>query len=107
MIQNFNLHGMIHSFCKRFTLKGFYQYWRKGKDVITPLNPIFHFEVVNSAPSLDEVTRHQFCVMAMYSPLKGEFKRIIPQCEIFWKTATNGTRCAIASSYGAQISLIF
>lgn len=107
IVQNFNLHGIIYSFCKRFSLKGFYQYWRKGEDKLIPFDSSFNFSTVNCAANLDEVTRHQFCVLGAYSPLKGQFEKYIPQFEIFWKAATNGTRAAVASTFGAQFSLIF
>jgi len=107
IIQNFNLHALLYSFCKRFTLKGFYQYWRKGEDRLIPLSSNFNFDIVNSSRDLEEETRHQFCVLATYSPLKGDFEKYIPQFEIFWKTTINGTRTAAASTYGAQFSLIF
>lgn len=107
IVQNFNLHGIIYSFCKRFSLKGIYQYWRKGDDTLIPFSSNFNFDVVNSALSLKEETRHQFGVLLAYSPNIGEFEKYIPQFEIFWKTATNGMRTAVASTYGAQLSLIF
>lgn len=107
MIQNFNLHAIIYSFCKRFALKSFYEYWRKGEDKIIPLCNDFNHTTVNSALNLAEQTRHQFCFMLMYAPKKDDFKRVIPQFEFFWKISTNGMRSVAASSYGGQFSLIF
>ncbi len=107
MIQNFNLHALVYSFCKRFALKGFYEYWRKGEDKLIPLNSNFNILTVNSDLSLAEETRHQFCLMLMYAPHKDDFKRVFPQFEFFWKTSFNGMRTIAASSYGAQFSLIF
>ncbi|MBI2344808.1 hypothetical protein HYV10_01910 [Candidatus Dependentiae bacterium] len=107
IIQNFNLNAVIYSFCKRFALKSFYQYWRKGEDKIIPLSNNFSYTTVNSDLSLAEQTRHQFCFMLMYSPQKDDFKKIIPQFEFFWKISVNGMRSAVASSYGGQFSLIF
>lgn len=107
MIQNFNLHAVIYSFCKRFALKSFYEYWRKGDDRVIPLGSNFNIATVNSDLSLAEQTRHQFCFMFMYAPQKDDFKKVIPQFEFFWKLSVNGMRSAIASSYGGQLSLIF
>ena len=107
IVQNFNLFGTIYSPCKRFGLKGFYEYWRKGKDTLTPINSNFSYSIVNSALNIDEESRHQFCLMFMYSPQKDDFKRVIPQFEIFWKESTNGMRTIAASTYGGQFSLIF
>jgi|GEM_PF-813916 len=107
IIQNFNLFASVYSFCKRFTVKGLYQYWRKGQDTLIPYSSNFNFDIVNSSRSLDEVTRHQFCVFGTYSPLQGDFHKCIPQFEIFWKGSTNGMRTVVASTYGAQISLVF
>jgi hypothetical protein len=107
MVQNFNLFGTIYSSSKRFSLKGLYEYWRKGKDTLTPISSNFNFVTVNSSFNIDEESRHQFCVMLMYSPLKDDFKRFIPQFEIFWKESTNGMRTIAASTYGAQLSIIF
>lgn len=107
IVQNFNLFGTIHSFCSRFALKGFYEYWRKGKDTLTPLANNFNFATINASQTIDEQSRHQFCIMAMYSPKKDDFKKIIPQLEIFWKLSTNGMRTIAASTYGGQFSIIF
>ncbi len=107
MIQNFNLHAIMYSFCKRFALKSFYEYWRKGEDRITPLSNSFNYITINSALNLADQTRHQFCFMAMYAPKKDDFKKFIPQFEFFWKISINGMRTAAASSYGGQFSLIF
>lgn len=107
IVQNFNLHATIYSFCKRFGLKSFYQYWRKGEDRLIPLSNNLNYETINSSLNLAEQTRHQFNFMLMYSPKKDDFKKIIPQFEIFWKLAVNGMRTATASSYGGQLSIIF
>lgn len=107
IVQNFNLFGIIYSPCSRFALKGFYEYWRKGKDILTPLSTNFNFATVNSSQTIDEESRHQFCIMFMYSPRKDDFKHVIPQFEIFWKLSTNGMRTLAASTYGAQFSMIF
>ncbi|MBP9764919.1 hypothetical protein KBD08_01125 [Candidatus Babeliales bacterium] len=107
IIQNFNLNGSVYSFCKRFQLKGLYQYWRQGRDVLIPFNSSIHADVINSAISLDEKTRHQFSLFGIFCPHNEDFKKIVPQFEIFWKVATNGMRDAIASSYGAQLSVTF
>ena len=107
ILQNFNLYGQIYSVSKRFSAKGVYQHWRRQKDTLLPADPIYNFDVANSTQSIEELTRHQFSVFGIYSPVRGDFKRIIPQFEIFWKGAFGGTRAAIASTYGAQFSLIF
>ena len=106
-LQNFNLYGQIFSSCKRFSAKGVYQHWRRQKETVIPYDPKINFDVANSAISIDEFTRHQIIFAGIYSPIKGDFKRVIPQFEIFWKGNFNGTRAAIASTYGAQFSLIF
>lgn len=107
IIQNFNLHATIYSFCKRFALKSFYEYWRKGEDSLISLDNNFNYETINSSLNLAEVTRHQFTFMLMYAPKRDDFKRVVPQFEFFWKLAVNGMRSAIASSYGGQFSIIF
>lgn len=107
IIQNFNITGAFHGFLNRFTIKGVYQYWRKGQDTLIPLSPNFNFEVVNSAHNLDEQTRHQITILATYSPHSDDFKKCFPQGEIFWKVGVNGMRSAFASTYGAQLSLAF
>lgn len=107
IVQNFNLNAVIYSFCKRFGLKSFYEYWRKGDDRVIPLSSNFNFATANSDLSLAEQTRHQFCFMLMYAPQKDDFKKVIPQFEFFWKISVNGMRTATASTYGGQFSLIF
>ncbi|MFA5998479.1 MAG: hypothetical protein WC747_00460 [Candidatus Babeliales bacterium] len=106
-LQNFNLHAQIFSPSQRYSFKTFYQYWRKQKDTLTTICPDFNFEVVNSSLSIDEMTRHDIALVAVYSPLRGDYERVIPQFEIFWKNSFKGMRAAIASTYGAQFSLIF
>lgn len=107
VLQNFNLYAQLYTPYKRFSLKGLYQHWRKQEDKIFPLDNNINFDVVNASQLTNEVTRHQLALFAIYSPLKGDFKRIIPQCEIFWKGSFGGTRAAIASTFGAQFALIF
>ncbi len=107
IIQNFNLHAILYSRCNRFNIKAFYQYWRKGEDRLTATSSDFNFQIVNSAAQLEEETRHQVCLLAAYSPLRGEFTRCIPQFEAFWKTGINGMRTTLACTYGAQLSLTF
>lgn len=107
IMQNFNLYGQVFSLCKRFSLKALYQHWRRPSEELIPLNTKINADVVNTAPALDEFTRHQFALFALYSPKQGDFARIIPQLELFWKGSFGGTRAAIASTYGAQFSLIF
>lgn len=107
VLQNFNLYAQIYSGCKRFSAKGLYQHWRRQKEKIFAFDSKINFDVINNAVSIDEFTRHQFALFGIYSPRKGDFERIIPQFEIFWKSSFGGTRAAIASTYGAQFSLIF
>lgn len=107
IIQNFNLTASVYTPCQRFSIKGLYQYWRKGMDTLIPLSYDFNFDIVNTSRSLDEVTRHQFTIFGAYSPRPNDFKKSIPQAEIFWKCSTNGMRTAIAGTYGAQLSLTF
>ncbi len=106
-MQNFNLYGQVYSLCKRFTLKFCYQYWRRGEDVITPSSTKFNHEVVNSDLTLQEQTKHNVILALTYSPLSNDFEKIIPQAQLFWKGAVKGSRSAIASTVGAQFSLIF
>lgn len=106
-LQNFNLFGQIFSSSKRFSAKGIYQHWRRQKEKVIPYDAKINFDVANSAISIDEFTRHQIVFAGIYSPLRGDFKSVIPQFEIFWKGSFNGTRIATASTYGAQFSLIF
>lgn len=106
-LQNFNLYAQIFSFCKRFSLKFCYQYWRKGEDKITPINSSFNYDIVNSAAQLLESTQHNVFFTLNYSPKKDDFSKIIPQVQLFWKAAVRGMRSAIASTVGAQISCIF
>jgi hypothetical protein len=107
VLQNFNLYLQFYTLNKRLSAKGLYQHWRKQKDTIFALDNSLDFAVINSALSLEECTRHQFSIFGIYSPLKGDFSRIIPQLEIFWKGSFGGTRAATASTYGAQFALIF
>jgi hypothetical protein len=107
IVQNFNLFGQIYSTSKRFSAKGVYQHWRRQKEKVIPLNMQYNFDVANATASIDEFTRHQFSIFGIYSPIRGDFKRMIPQFEVFWKGSFGGTRAAIASTYGAQFSLIF
>lgn len=106
-LQNFNLYAQIFSTCKRFSAKAAYHHWRRQKEKVITFDTKLNFDVVNSAKPIDELTRHQFTILAAYSPRKNDFERIIPQFEIFWKGSFGGTRIAIASTYGAQFSLIF
>ncbi|MCX5923782.1 MAG: hypothetical protein NTU89_04465 [Candidatus Dependentiae bacterium] len=106
-LQNFNLYAQLYTPSKRFSLKGVYQYWRKQHDRVTPLCTGFNFDVINTAFSLDEMTRHTFFAMAVYCPRQGDFKKVIPQFELFLKGTFGGTRAATACTYGAQLSLIF
>lgn len=106
-IQSFNLYGQLFSPCKRFALKMCYQYWRKGEDFITPIDPKYNITFVNSAEQLNERTEHNVVASLSYSPRANDFKRIIPQAQIFWKGSVKGTRAALVSSAGAQLSLIF
>ena len=105
--QNFNLYAKVFSLCKKFTLKFGYQYWRRGEDVITPTNTNFYHEVVNSDLRLQETTKHFVLLALTYSPLSNDFKKVVPQLQLFWKGAVKGSRSAIASTAGAQFSLIF
>lgn len=107
IMQNFNLFAQISTVSKRLSLKGVYQHWRRQKEKLFPLNTQYSFDVANSSQSIDELTRHQLSIFGMYSPARGDFKTIIPQFEIFWKGSFGGTRAAIASTLGAQFSLIF
>ncbi|HSW75958.1 MAG TPA: hypothetical protein VLG50_02875 [Candidatus Saccharimonadales bacterium] len=106
-LQNFNLFAQFFTPNQRYSLKAFYQYWRKQKDILTPVKIGFTPEVVNSALNIDEVTRHDIVLLAAYTPLRGDYQCVIPQFEIFWKSSFKGMRAAIASTYGAQFSLIF
>lgn len=106
-IQNFNLHAQLFSLCKRFFIKSSYQYWRKQQDRLTPISTTFNFEVVNSAQNIEDATYHNLILTTGYSPLSGDFNKVIPQFELFWKPSVTGTRVAIASSYGAQLSITF
>lgn len=105
--QNFNLFTNIFSLCKRFTLKLCYQYWRQGEDMIYPTATHFNQAVANSAEQLQERTKHDMVLALTYSPLNGDFCNYIPQAQFFWKGAFKGSRVAIASTVGAQLSIIF
>lgn len=105
--QNFNLHAHIFSLCKRLTLKLCYQYWRQGDDTIYPRTTALNNDVVNSDQRIQERTKHNMIVAITYSPLSGEFDRYIPQAQIFWKGAFKGSRSAIASTAGLQLSVMF
>lgn len=107
IIQNFNLHGLVSTASKRLSLKGLYQHWRKQADTIIPFDSKVNFDVANSNQSINEITYHQFAFIGAYTPLRGDFQRVVPQFELFWKGAFGGTRAAIASTFGAQFSLIF
>ena len=107
ILQNFNLFAQIYSFCNRLGLKACYQYWRQGEDTITPINSVYSYEIANSAPQLFERTQHDLFLALTYSPLRNDFKRIIPQAQLFVKWALTGTRTNIASTVGGQFGLIF
>lgn len=106
-LQNFNLHAQAFSFCKRFSLKFCYQYWRKGEDKITPISSAFNPEIINTAPQLLESTQHNVFLTLNYSPKANDFKRIVPQAQLFWKGAVKGMRTAISSTFGGQLSFVF
>ncbi len=106
-IQNFDLYAQANFFNKRLALKFCYQYWRKGDDTITPISADFNHEIANSARPLAERTQHDVFLALTYSPCAQDFKRVFPQAQLFWKGAVKGTRAALASTAGAQFSLIF
>ena len=105
--QNFNLHAQLFTPCKRFSFKAVYQHWKKQKDTLIPIDANFNFEVVNSALSSEEASRHDIFFVIAYSPKQEDFSKVIPQLELFAKATFGGTRAAIASTLGAQLSLIF
>ncbi len=107
ILQNFNLYAQLFTYSKRISAKLLYQHWRRQKETLQTFSNEFNFEVVNSAQSIDEITQHQVALFGIYSPNRGDFERIIPQFEIFWKASFGGTRIATASTFGAQFSLIF
>lgn len=106
-IQNFNLFAQAYSFCKRLSLKFCYQYWRKGEDILCPVSPEFSSVVANTAPQLAERTEHDVFLALTYSPKATDFKRVFPQAQLFWKGSVKGYRATLASTAGAQISVIF
>lgn len=106
-IQNFNLYAQAYSFCKRLSLKFCYQYWRKGEDSLCPVNPQFSSIVANTALQLAERTEHDVFIALTYSPKAKDFKRVFPQAQLFWKGSVKGTRAVLASTAGAQFSVIF
>jgi hypothetical protein len=107
ILQNFNLYAQLYSPGKRVSAKMVYQHWRRQKEMIYAMCPDFNLDVINSALNLEEFTRHQIALFGIYSPLRGDFERFIPQFEIFWKGSFGGMRAATASTFGAQFSLIF
>lgn len=107
IIQNFNLFATAYSFNKRVALKFCYQYWRKGDDVLTPMCSEFSSTVMNTAPQLFERTEHDVFFTLTYSPKAADFKRVFPQAQLFWKASVKGSRAILASTAGAQLSLIF
>ncbi|MBI2353326.1 hypothetical protein HYV11_03755 [Candidatus Dependentiae bacterium] len=106
-LQNFNLFAQIYSFCKRLSLKFCYQYWRRGEDRITPIDLSYNYEIANSAPQLLENTMHDVFFALNYAPKVNDFKRVIPQAQLFWKASVKGMRVALASTVGFQFSVIF
>lgn len=106
-IQNFNLYTQVFSLCKRFSLKGIYQYWRRGEDILTPTDPNLNVSIINTDPKLLEQTRHNVALIFSYSPKRDDFQRVVPQAQLFWKAAVKGMRSALVSTAGAQLSLIF
>ena len=107
IMQNFNLYAQLYTYSKRLSAKAVYQHWRRQKEKLMTYSSEFNFDVINSAQPIDEMTRHQISIFGIYSPIRGDFERFIPQFEIFWKSSFGGTRAAIASTFGAQFSLIF
>ncbi len=107
IVQNFNLFAQLYTYSKRLSAKFLYQNWRRQKEQLMTFSSEFNYDVINSAQPLDELTRHQISLFGIYSPIRGDFLKIIPQFEVFWKGSFGGTRAAIASTLGAQFSLIF
>jgi len=106
-VQNFNLYAQGYTLSRRLALKLCYQYWRKGEDILSPINPEFSATVANTAPQLAERTEHDVFIALTYSPKSTDFKRVFPQAQLFWKGSVKGTRAILASTAGAQLSFIF
>lgn len=106
-IQNFNLYAQSYCLSRRLALKFCYQYWRKGEDILCPVNPEFSSIVANTAPQLAERTEHDIFLALSYSPKASDFKRAFPQAQLFWKGSVKGYRAVLASTAGLQVSVIF
>ncbi len=120
MIQNFSLHGTLLSWCRCFSLQGFYEYARKGEDIITPVDTAYGYDVINDhtedsttgldrgQKSLDESTAHSFTLKLNYDHhYSAAQTKITPQASIFWKTSFYGSYTTIASSFGVQVGIDF
>lgn len=106
-LQNFNLFAQAYCFGKRLSVKFCYQYWRKGDDRITPIDTLYNFEIANTAPQLLETTAHDVFFTLTYGPKQTDFKRVIPQAQLFWKASVKGMRAALASTAGFQFAIVF
>ena len=120
MIQNFSMHGTLLSWCRCFSLQGFYEYVRKGEDILTPVDTKYGYDVINDhsedaatglekgQKSLDESTCHSFTLKLSYDHHYAESQRkITPQASLFWKTSFYGSYTSVASSVGAQLAIDF
>lgn len=120
VIQNFSIYGGVHSKDRRFLLKGFYEYVRKGEDIITPVDTKYGSDVINDhssdattgaakgQKSLDEYTSHSFTIKAGYDHHYAQSRgKVIPQVYLFYKGSFYGSYVNVASTVGIQLSLDF
>jgi len=120
VIQNFSLFGGVHSKGRCFSLKGFYEYVRKGEDIITPVDVKYGYNVINDhsedgvsgdakgQKALDEFTSHSFTIRAGYDHHYADSEsKVIPQIYAFYKGSFYGSYTNIASTIGIQLSLDF
>ena len=120
VIQNFSIYGGLYSKCRCFSLKGFYEYIRKGEDIITPVETKYSYNLINNQSedgttgrskgqkSLDESTSHSFTIRAGYDNHYADSNnKFIPQVYLFSKTSFYGSYANIASTIGLQLLLDF
>ena len=119
IVQSFALKGAVFSRNRAYQLKWFYEYIRKGEDILTPVDVKYGYDVINDhsessdgeikgQKELDEFTSHFATIKLGYDHhyVDPDLK-VVPQAYLFWRIGFNGSYANIASTVGLQISLDF
>ncbi len=123
IVQSFSLNAALLSKDRCYSLRCYYEYIRKGEDVLTPVDSKYGYSVINDhsedtrdtanvkmrgQKKLDEFTAHNFMIKAGYDHHYAESKgNIIPQAYIFWKNGFYGSYAHVVSTIGFQFTLDF